>query len=32
VVVGDSPGSKVEKAQSLGVPTISETDLRNMLN
>jgi DNA ligase (NAD+) len=32
VVVGDSPGSKVDKARDLGVPMISEFDLRNMLN
>ena len=31
VVVGESPGSKATKAESLGVAIISETDLRNMI-
>jgi DNA ligase (NAD+) len=31
VVVGESPGSKAAKAESLGVAVISETDLRNMI-
>jgi len=31
VVVGDAPGSKVEKAQTLGVPIISEAELRAMI-
>ncbi len=31
VVVGENPGSKAEKAATLGVPTISETDLREMV-
>ena len=31
VLVGDSPGSKAEKAAKLGVPTISEDDLKVML-
>ncbi|PMB48243.1 DNA ligase (NAD(+)) LigA, partial [Fischerella thermalis CCMEE 5330] len=30
VVVGDSPGSKYDKALALGVPIISEADLRKM--
>lgn len=31
VVVGESPGSKAQKAESLGVTIISEADLRNMI-
>jgi DNA ligase (NAD+) len=31
VLVGDSPGSKAEKATQLGIPTITEDDLRRML-
>jgi DNA ligase (NAD+) len=31
VLMGDSPGSKAEKAAQLGVPIISEDDLRGML-
>ncbi|NDJ62740.1 MAG: NAD-dependent DNA ligase LigA [Chloroflexi bacterium] len=31
VVVGASPGSKAEKAESLGVPIISEDDLKRMV-
>ncbi len=31
VVVGESPGSKATKAESLGVTILSETDLRNMI-
>jgi DNA ligase (NAD+) len=31
VLVGDSPGSKAEKAAALGVPIISEADLKQML-
>lgn len=31
VVAGDAPGSKVEKAQSIGVPVITEAELRAMI-
>jgi DNA ligase (NAD+) len=31
VVVGENPGSKATKAESLGVPIISEADLRSMI-
>jgi DNA ligase (NAD+) len=31
VVIGENPGSKADKAVSLGVPTISESDLRKMI-
>lgn len=31
VVAGDAPGSKVEKAQSIGVPIISEAELRALI-
>ena len=31
VIVGESPGSKVRKAQKLGVPVLSEDDLRELL-
>lgn len=31
VVVGDSPGSKFDKAQEIGIPILSEADLRTML-
>jgi DNA ligase (NAD+) len=32
VVVGDAPGSKYEKAQSLGVKTINEAELRALIS
>jgi DNA ligase (NAD+) len=31
VLVGDSPGSKADKARQLGIPIISETDLKTMV-
>jgi DNA ligase (NAD+) len=31
VIVGESPGSKAQKAQKLGVPVLSEADLRELL-
>jgi DNA ligase (NAD+) len=31
VIVGESPGSKAQKAESLGVPILSEADLRSLL-
>jgi DNA ligase (NAD+) len=31
VIVGESPGSKLQKAQKLGVPILSEDDLRSLL-
>jgi DNA ligase (NAD+) len=32
VLIGESPGSKFEKAQSLGIPIIDENDLRKMIS
>jgi DNA ligase (NAD+) len=32
VLVGDSPGSKADKARQLGVPIIREDDLKRMIN
>ena len=32
VIVGESPGSKVQKAQKLGVPVLAEDDLRELLD
>jgi DNA ligase (NAD+) len=31
VIVGESPGSKAEKARALGVPVLGESDLRELL-
>jgi DNA ligase (NAD+) len=31
VVVGESPGSKAQKAEKLGVPVLVETDFRALL-
>jgi DNA ligase (NAD+) len=31
VVVGDKPGSKLAKAQALGIPTLDEAALRSMI-
>ena len=31
LLVGEHPGSKLQKAQKLGIPTISEEDLRRMI-
>lgn len=31
VIVGESPGSKAQKAEKLGVPTLSEAELRDLL-
>ena len=32
VVVGESPGSKAQKAEELGVPVVGEADFRRLLN
>ena len=32
VIVGESPGSKVQRAQKLGVPVLAEDDLRELLD
>jgi DNA ligase (NAD+) len=32
VIVGESPGSKLQKAEKLGVPILSEDDLRALLD
>jgi DNA ligase (NAD+) len=32
VLVGDSPGSKLDKAQNLGIPIIDEEDFRKMVS
>jgi DNA ligase (NAD+) len=32
VIVGESPGSKLQKAQKLGVPILTEDDLRALLS
>jgi DNA ligase (NAD+) len=32
IVVGESPGSKAQKAEELGVPVLSEADLRDLLD
>src|SRR5262249_31118309 len=31
VIVGESPGSKLQKAERLGVPVLAEDDLRGLL-
>ena len=32
VIVGDAPGSKYQKAKSLGVPTLDESDFQNLID
>jgi DNA ligase (NAD+) len=32
LLLGESPGSKLDKARNLGVPQIDETGLRRMIN
>jgi len=32
VIVGESPGSKAQKAQKAGVPILAEADLRALLS
>ena len=32
VIVGENPGSKLAKAQKLGIPILSESDLKALLS
>ncbi|MFQ6038680.1 MAG: BRCT domain-containing protein, partial [Candidatus Aminicenantales bacterium] len=32
VVVGESPGSKLRKAQALGIPTLTEKDFQKLIS